>query len=72
MWECRQFLSTQNELYETCRATGDFPITNRLRMVSFSRVDKKKCKRIIILGLPLTTNFISINLSTNFSINRLI
>ncbi len=45
LWECRQFLSTQNEPYETCRARGDFPIVNRLQMVSFSRADKKNSVR---------------------------
>ncbi len=44
LWECRQFLSTQNEQYETHRARGDFPLFNRSRMVSLSRADKKKCK----------------------------
>ncbi len=39
---CRWFSSTQNE---SCRARGDCPIVNRLRMVSFSRADKKKCKK---------------------------
>ncbi len=48
LWECRQLSRTQNEPYEMCRARRDFPIVNRLRMVSFSRADKKKCKRIVI------------------------
>ncbi len=39
------FLSSQNEQYETHRVRGDFPLVNRSRMVSLSRVDKKKCKR---------------------------
>ncbi len=26
LWECQQFLSTQSEPYETCRAREDFPI----------------------------------------------
>ncbi len=38
---------TQN--YEMCRARGDFPLVNQSRMVSFSRMDKKRCKRIIIV-----------------------
>ncbi len=42
LWECRQFLSTQNEQYETRRARGDFLLVNRSRMVSLSRADKKK------------------------------
>ncbi len=39
LWECRQFLSTQNEQYETRRVRGDI---NRSRMVSLCRADKKK------------------------------
>ncbi len=42
--ECRQFSSPQNEPYITSRARGDFPIVNRSRVVSLSRVDNK-CKR---------------------------
>ncbi len=63
LWECRQILSTQNERYETRRARGDFPLVNRLRMVSLSRADKKsvrdnnsnKIKNVSpnILGQPL-------------------
>ncbi len=49
LWECRQSLSTQNELYEVRWASGDFSIVNRSRMVSFSWADNKKCKRIIIV-----------------------
>ncbi len=45
LWECRRFLSTQNEQYETRRARGDFPLVNRSRMVSLSRADKKKSVR---------------------------
>ncbi len=41
LWECRQFLSTQHEQYETHRARGDYPPFNRSRMVSLSRADKK-------------------------------
>ncbi len=44
LWECRQFLSTQNEQCETRRARGDFQLVNRSRMVSLSRADKKKKK----------------------------
>ncbi len=36
LWECRQLSSTQNEPNETRRARGDFPLVNRLWMVSFS------------------------------------
>ncbi len=39
LWECRQFLSTQNEQYETRRARGDFPLVNLSPMVSLSRAD---------------------------------
>ncbi len=42
LWECRLFSSTQN--YETHWAREDFPTVNRLRMVSFSRVDKKSVR----------------------------
>ncbi len=42
LWECLQFLSTQNEQCETRRARGDFQLVNRSRMVSLSRADKKK------------------------------
>ncbi len=45
LWECRQFLSTQNEQYKTRGARGDFPLVNRSQMFSLSRADKKKCKR---------------------------
>ncbi len=45
LWECGQFLSTQNERYETRRARGDFPLVNRSRIVSLSRADKKKKKK---------------------------
>ncbi len=44
LWECRQFLSTQNEQNETRRARGDFPLVNRSRMVSSSRADKKSVR----------------------------
>ncbi len=36
LWKCRQLSSTQNEPNETRRARGDFPLVNRLWMVSFS------------------------------------
>ncbi len=39
LWECRQFSSTQNEPYETCRARRDFPLVYRSWMVSLSRAD---------------------------------
>ncbi len=42
LWECQQFLSSQNEQYKTRRARRDFPLVNLSRMVSLSRADKKK------------------------------
>ncbi len=45
MGGCRQFSST----YETRRARGDFTLGSRSQMVSFSRADNKKCKKMIII-----------------------
>ncbi len=41
---------TEQAVYETRKARGDFPLVNRSRMVSLSRADKKKkCKSTIII-----------------------
>ncbi len=59
LWECRQFLSTQNEQYETRRARGDFPIVNRSQMVSLSGPAQvksmcgKHCAAFYITYFPL-------------------
>ncbi len=41
LWECRQYLSTQNEQYKMHRVRGYLSLVNRLQMVSLSRADKK-------------------------------
>ncbi len=56
LWECRKFLSTQNEQYRTRRARGEFPLVNRSRMVSLSRADIKKCMSTIIINSNKTKN----------------
>ncbi len=44
LWECRQFLSTQKEQYETHRARGDFPLVNRSRRFHYLGQIKKSVR----------------------------